>query len=257
MLISKITHIVKIGGGIVINKYLIFCALDHFASLPTPKILIHGGGQHATYICHQMGIKQKIVKGKRITDKYTLNVVLMTYAGLINKQIVSILIQLGCKVLGMSGADVDIIKSVKKKIIHYIDYGYVGYIQDTCIYTLRCFLKTFIPIFCSISHTGEGVLMNTNADNVSSGISISLATNKKTVFLKSVFDKQGVLNFNDNYYFSFVITNSTLKSFYLTKGMIPKVDNAFNALKKKVKKVNIGPYNTLLYINNKTNICVF
>jgi acetylglutamate kinase len=196
-----------------------------------------------------MGIHQNVVKGKRLTDKYTLNVVLMTYAGLINKKIVSILQKLGCNVLGMSGADVDIIKSVKT--LHH--YGYVG--QDICINrtNLSFFITILIPIFCSITHNGNGELFNNNADSVSSVIAIYLNCDNNTVILQSIFENQGVLNFKNNYYLSLIINNINNTS-YINKGMIPKIDNALNALKNEVKIVTIGHYKYLLYLNNKTYI---
>ena len=118
-------YIIKIGGNVLDNASALDHFLKDFAGIQAPKILIHGGGTIATKIGDQLGIKSNYVNGRRITDQRTLDLVTMVYGGLINKQMVAQLQQLGCNAMGLTGADGNLIKAVKRPVKE-IDYGFVG-----------------------------------------------------------------------------------------------------------------------------------
>src|SRR5579872_6387805 len=117
--------IIKIGGNIIDDDRKLGSFLDSFAAVPGKKILVHGGGKLATKVAEGLGVQQKLVDGRRITDMETLKIVTMVYAGTINKNIVAQLQARGCSAIGLTGADGNAILS-HKRMHPAIDYGYVG-----------------------------------------------------------------------------------------------------------------------------------
>ena len=168
--------------------------MDHFALVPGPKILVHGGGNRASEISKKLGIQPKMIQGRRITDQASLEVVTMVYAGLINKHLVAQLQAREVNALGLSGADANIIPAVKRPVKE-IDYGFAGDLEDSAIpsHSLEVFLKNgMVPVCCPLTHNGKGQLLNTNADTIASHLGISLGR-KFDVTLVYCLDKPGVL----------------------------------------------------------------
>lgn len=244
-------YIIKIGGNVLDDESALNHFLKEFASIQEPKILIHGGGKIATKIGDQLGIKSNYVDGRRITDQRTLDLVTMVYGGLINKQMVARLQQLGCNAMGVTGADGNLIKAVKRPIKE-IDYGFVGDITpDSVNSTLLYFLlkQNVIPVFAPLTYA-EGVMLNTNADTISSVLAISLSKHFD-VRLVFCFEKKGVLKDpkNENSVIR-LLTESSYKEFLaqgiFTDGILPKLENAFSAIHAGVKEVLIGEAGDLL-----------
>ena len=102
-------HIVKIGGKIIEDEYRLREVLDAFSAKEGRKILIHGGGKRASELLQTLGIQPRMINGRRITDAPTLEIVIMVYAGLINKNIVAQLQARSCNAIGLSGADANVI----------------------------------------------------------------------------------------------------------------------------------------------------
>lgn len=235
--------IYKIGGGIIDSHEELHQFLVDFAKINSRKILIHGGGKGASQNLKKLGIEPKMVNGRRITDKPTLDVVVAFYAGTTNKQIVSTLQKFDCNALGLSGADANVIQG-KIRPVKEIDYGFVADINRNSINT--DFIKLIIennitPVFCAITHDKNGNLLNTNADTISACLSKSLA-NFYDVELHYCFDKIGVLkDVNDENSLIPVINKTDyqelLKSNIIHDGMIPKLENAFSVIDAGVKKV--------------------
>ena len=107
-------HIVKVGGHLVNDADALQEVLSAFAKMDAPKILVHGGGRHATALATKLGISPKMIEGRRITDAAMLEVAIMSYAGLSNKKIVAQLQQLDVNAVGLSGADGNCIEAVKR-----------------------------------------------------------------------------------------------------------------------------------------------
>ena len=124
---AKIQHInvVKIGGNVIDNADALARFIDDFAKLEAPKILIHGGGKLATRLSEKLEIPTQMIEGRRVTDRQTLDVVTMVYAGLINKQVVAGLQAVGCNAIGLSGADANVVPAVRRSPVP-IDFGFVG-----------------------------------------------------------------------------------------------------------------------------------
>jgi acetylglutamate kinase len=245
-------NVVKIGGNVIDNAEVLNRFLDDFVKLPSPKILIHGGGKEATRLSERLEIPTQMINGRRVTDRQTLDVVTMVYAGLINKRIVAGLQSRGCNAIGLTGADGNVVPA-KRRAAEPIDFGYVGdidpaTINDNFINTLLN--SGIVPIFCAIMHDNHGCLLNCNADSVASSIAIATARIAKSDMIYC-FEKDGVLTDIDN-------PNSLIEeitpSLYaklkdegvINKGMIPKIDNALNAVANGVAKVVIKNSDNLL-----------
>ena len=244
--------VVKIGGNVLDNEQQLKNFLEKFSTLSGTKILVHGGGILASQMLEKTGIPINMYEGRRITDFDTLRVCTMVYAGYINKNIVAQLQKLNCNAIGLSGADGNCIKAVRRAAIP-IDYGYVGDISadDVDLSLLSCLLeKNITLVFSAITHDGEGCLLNTNADTVASTLAVVLSKKYRTKLI-FCFEKQGVLSdpnddttVIDNLIYDRFIQLKQSKS--IGKGMLPKLDNAFKALRNGVHEIYIKHANDLL-----------
>ncbi len=235
--------IVKVGGKIVEEPDTLAALIADFARIDGPKLLVHGGGRSATRIASQLGIEQKMVDGRRITDIDTLRVVTMVYGGLVNKNIVTALQAAGINAIGLTGADMDIIRSHKRPAGE-IDYGYVGDVDKVDAKAIARLIDAgLVPVIAPLSHDGNGSMLNTNADTIASEVAQALAPLFDTT-LTFCFEKAGVLaDENDDSSVIEKIGRTTYQQLrdrnIIVGGMIPKLDNAFKALDSGVRKVVI------------------
>jgi acetylglutamate kinase len=235
--------IIKVGGKLVEEPSSLASLLKDFSRIAGNKILVHGGGKTATLIADKLGIETRIVDGRRITDAETLKVATMVYAGLVNKNVVAGLQALGNNAIGLTGADFDIIRAAKRPV-GKIDYGFVGDINWVNSSAIADLLNDgAIPVIAPITHDGKGSLLNTNADTIASELATSLSS-RYDVRLVFCFEKSGVL-FNEEDDES-RIQEIDSKEFEKLKakgiisgGMIPKLENGFNALRRGVVDVVI------------------
>ncbi len=236
-------YIVKIGGALIDEEKSLNEFLIQFSEIKEPKILVHGGGKLANTLAEKLNVPQQMIDGRRITDKATLDIVTMVYAGNINKNIVAKLPSFNCNALGFSGAAGNVIKAEKRQ--HpTIDFGFVGDIDEKSInqeLIINMIELGLVPVFSAITHDKNGNLFNTNADTIAGTIAQSLSKKFETELL-FCFDKNGVLeNVEDE--------NSNLKTINkqefsklksegkLHKGILPKLENAFRAKEIGVQKV--------------------
>ncbi|MBS1524339.1 MAG: acetylglutamate kinase [Bacteroidetes bacterium] len=254
---KKQLHIIKIGGNVIDNSESLHHFLEDFTALNGFKILVHGGGKVATQLSEELGIESRLVDGRRITDIDTLRVVTMVYGGLINKNIVAQLQRYGTDAIGLTGADGNFIKT-KKRPVKTIDYGFVGDIDDKSVDATnisKLMEAGFVPVFCAITHDGEGQLLNTNADTIASALAVALSGMYETT-LVYCFEKKGVLHdINDE---ESVIREidperyeELKKQQIIHSGMLPKLDNAFTAINCGVKAVIIGKSDELSQLQQK------
>ncbi|MFK7814098.1 MAG: acetylglutamate kinase [Maribacter sp.] len=245
--------IIKIGGNVIENKTELSKFLALFANLEGHKILVHGGGKLATQLATKLGIEAKLVGGRRITDAQTLEIITMVYAGLTNKNIVAELQSNNCNAIGLSGADGDAIQAHKRPAKE-IDYGFAGDVDGVNSVMISNLLAAdLIPVFCAMTHDGNGQLLNTNADTIASELALGMSVIYETT-LFYCFEKKGVLLDikNDNSVVKHI--NSEKYSELLTggiiaDGMLPKLENCFHALQHNVDKVCLGDM-TMLEENN-------
>ncbi len=236
--------IIKIGGNIIDDEQKLSAFLQSFAEVNVKKILVHGGGKMATRLAEQLNIPQQLVDGRRITDAETLKIVTMVYAGYINKNIVAILQSNKCNAIGLSGVDGSIIKAHKREH-HSLDYGFVGDVDEVNGSFIHSLLQqNLTPVIAPVTHDGKGQLLNTNADTVAAEIAKTMS-NLYDVDLVYCFEKEGVMrDVEDNSSVISHINESLYQSLksegVIAAGMIPKLDNAFNAIEDNVKSVIIG-----------------
>jgi len=237
-------YIIKIGGNIIDDEQRLENFLAEFANIAGKKILVHGGGKLATRMAEELGIEQQMVDGRRITDAATLRIVTMVYAGYINKNIVARLQANNCNAMGLCGADGDIILAHKRR--HpVIDYGFVGDVDSINTQLIATLLTSNLSlVFAPITHDQQGLLLNTNADTIAQELAKAMSKEYDVSLIYS-FEKSGVLlNAEDDNTVIPVITAASYKQLKTQQkifaGMIPKLDNAFQALNSGVKRVIIG-----------------
>lgn len=239
---EKLT-IIKVGGKIVEEEETLQRLLTDFSAIPGKKLLVHGGGRSATRLAAQLGIESQMVNGRRITDADTLRVVTMVYGGLVNKNIVAGLQSHGVNALGLTGADMNVIRSHKRPVKD-IDYGFVGDVDEVNAEFLgKLIHEGVVPVMAPLTHDKEGHLLNTNADTIAGETAKALAR-LFDVTLIFCFEKKGVLSDeNDD---DSVIPHLTRADFdnlvtegIIQGGMIPKLENSFQALEAGVSRVII------------------
>jgi acetylglutamate kinase len=253
---EKLT-LIKVGGKIVEEPASLKQLLSDFSKIEGHKVLVHGGGRSATAMAAKLGIESKMVNGRRITDEETLKVVAMVYGGLVNKQIVAGLQALGINALGLTGADLNYMRS-EKRPVGKVDYGFVGDVKEVNAELLSDLIaKGVVPVLAPLTHDKAGNLLNTNADTIAGEAAKALAKYFE-VTLVYCFEKKGVLlDENDE---ESVISKLTPELFekyvaegIINGGMIPKLENSFEALNAGVKQVVITRAD-LIHTNSGTTI---
>ena len=264
----KSLYVIKIGGNVIDDPESLKRFLSDFAELKGHKILIHGGGKIASKLSEDLGIKPQLIQGRRVTDGESLKVVTMVYAGLINKNIVAGLQQHKCNAIGLSGADGNMIRATRRlpqKVLssgedlgEAVDYGFVGDLDGSSVDTKavhKLLEAGFTPVFSAITHDGGGQLLNTNADTIASVLAVSMAGLYDTSLIYC-FEKAGVLrdikdegsrisSIDPGYY------NELKRQGIISDGMIPKLDNAFEAIRNGLKEVCIGKADALSQLKEK------
>lgn len=235
--------LIKVGGKIVEEETSLQDLLTRFIHIPGCKLLVHGGGRSATALAARLGMESRMVNGRRITDADMLQVVTMVYGGLVNKHIVARLQAAGINALGLTGADMDVIRSEKRPVTD-IDYGFVGDVKAVNASMLATLIRQgVVPVMAPLTHDGKGSLLNTNADTIAGEVAKALASHFD-VTLTYCFEKPGVLldenddtsvipSLNQEQYRTYV------RQGVIQGGMIPKIDNAFAALQAGVRQVVI------------------
>lgn len=235
--------IIKVGGKVVEDQQALDLMLDQFKRISGYKLLVHGGGTMATSLANQLGVETTMVEGRRITSSAMLDVVTMVYGGLVNKRIVAGLQARNCNALGMTGADMSLVRT-RKRTVQTIDYGFVGDVEEVNTRELRLLLnENVVPVIAPITHDGKGLLLNTNADTMAAELAADLAV-FYNVFLFYCFEKRGVLldPANDSsviYELDYLQFEDYKTQGIISSGMIPKLENAFVAKKRGVKEVLI------------------
>lgn len=235
--------VVKVGGGIVEEEQSLRQLLAAFSAISGHKVLVHGGGRSATRTAERLGIESHMVNGRRITDATMLDVVTMVYGGLVNKNIVARLQACGVNALGLTGADMNVIRS-RKRPVKDIDYGFVGDVEAADGALLGHLIRQgIVPVMAPLTHDGAGHILNTNADTIAGETAKALAPFFE-VTLMFCFEKKGVLrNAEDEDSVIPHINEADFRRYVadgtIQGGMIPKLENSFDALRAGVSKVII------------------
>lgn len=244
------TIVVKYGGHAMVDEQL---KADFARDITLMKftglnpVVVHGGGPQINKVLDQMGMQHQFIKGMRLTDEATMDVVEMVLGGKVNKDIVAQINKQGGKAVGLSGKDGELIRAKKLHIVYQedenkppeiIDPGLVGQvtqINPDIINTLS--RQGFIPIIAPVGTGDSGETYNINADLVASSMAVSLSA-KRLIFLTDV---EGVLNLSGELISSIDMekVDKMLKDKEISGGMIPKIECALEAIKNGVEKVHI------------------
>lgn len=246
--------IVKIGGNIIEDEGSLNAFLKLFSNLEGKKILVHGGGKRATHIASKLGVESKMINGRRITDAETLKVITMVYGGLVNKNVVAKLQALNTDAIGLTGADINSIKSDKRPVKD-IDFGFVGDVKEVAHNSIDKLIQAdFTPVFCAITHDGNGQLLNTNADTITSQVAVGMSNQYDTSIyycfelngvLRDINDKNSVVKHIDSKIYA-----ELLEQGIIADGMLPKLENCFDALRHGVNNINMGNTSMLTQAND-------
>lgn len=243
--------IIKVGGAVVEDEAQLRQLLSDFRNIEGRKILVHGGGRRATAIAAKLGIETKMVNGRRVTDAEMLEVVTMVYGGLVNKTIVARLQALGIDATGLTGADMDCIRSHRRPPVSIsgqegaLDYGFVGDVDSVSSAKIAHFIEAGItPVVAPLTHDGQGQMLNTNADTIAAEVAKGMAAEGYDVTLVYCFEKAGVLaNADDETSVIPLITSDSFRQLVadgtISGGMLPKIENALAATHAGVSRVLI------------------
>lgn len=252
--------IIKVGGKIVENPESLNSLLKDFAAVEGKKLLVHGGGRSATQMAARLGVETKMVDGRRITDEAMLEVVTMVYGGLVNKRIVAGLQALGIDAVGLTGADMNIVLSDKRKV-SAVDYGWVGDVKRVNAEAVATLIESgCCPVVAPLTHDGCGHMLNTNADTMAGEMAKAMAAHYD-VTLMFCFEKPGVLaDENDDSSLIPTITPVVLDDLkrrgVVSGGMIPKLDNAIACVSAGVESVVITQADRIADPYAGTKICL-
>lgn len=250
--------VVKVGGAVVEDEVRLAQLIRNFAAIPGRKVLVHGGGRSATQVAARLGIESKMVNGRRVTDSETLRVVTMVYGGLVNKGLVARLQAAGVNALGLTGADMDVIRSHRRPPVtitvrgaegepdtaQTVDFGFVGDVERADGQMLQTLVERGVtPVMAPLTHDGQGHILNTNADTIAAETAKALAPFYRVTLVYS-FEKPGVLaDADDDRSVIPVITRSSFARLVadgtVSGGMIPKIENALDAVDAGVERVAI------------------
>ncbi len=248
-LIEALPYIQEFAGSIVVIKYGGAAMIDadlkkSFAQdiallkhLGLRIIIVHGGGQEISSMADKLNLQSQFVEGRRVTDEKMLDVVKMVLAGKINKEIVCNLNRQNVTAIGISGQDGNLLKCRKHYLESGQDIGWVGEVIEVNTKILIDMLDDgFIPVIAPLGYDDDGNSYNVNADSAAGRIAAAIPV-RKLIFLSDV---PGVLR--GEYLISTLIeedANSMITSGEINKGMIPKVNSAFDTLHHGVKKVHM------------------
>lgn len=252
--------IIKVGGKIVENSESLNSLLKDFVAVEGKKLLVHGGGRSATQMAARLGVETKMVDGRRITDEAMLEVVTMVYGGLVNKRIVAGLQALGIDAVGLTGADMNIVLSDKRKV-SAVDYGWVGDVKRVNAEAVVTLIESgCCPVVAPLTHDGCGHMLNTNADTMAGEMAKAMAAHYD-VTLMFCFEKPGVLaDENDDSSLIPTITPAVLDDLkcrgVVSGGMIPKLDNAIACVSAGVESVVITQADRIADPYAGTKICL-
>jgi acetylglutamate kinase len=204
-------------------------------------VVVHGGGKDITRLTEKLGIQSKFVDGLRVTDLPTVEVVEMVLGGKINKELVTMIQQLGGQAVGLSGKDGNMLQATRAKSKTGKDIGYVGNVSKVNTSILEILDKEqFIPVIAPLGMGEDGKTYNVNADEAAGAIAGALQA-EKLVFLSDV---PGICRKKEDpktliSTIKAKLVPRLIKGGVITGGMIPKVEACLHALKSGVHKTHI------------------
>ena len=239
---SKKIQVIKLGGRLLSNSEDVVELCNKLANAKDRIVVVHGGGNMVTETCRKMNLPVHMVDGRRITNVAALEVLVMVAAGSVNKNLVSNLQQVNVNAIGLAGCDGQLIKANKRPVSNGLDYGQVGDIESINTDLLVTLIDNgYCPVIGPVSFSLTDGLLNTNADTIATKVAEALSSIYE-VELLLMMDMPGVKDSSSEIISTLTPTSyAALKaSGALQGGIIPKIDNALNAISNGVKCVRIG-----------------
>lgn len=241
------TIVIKFGGSIMKNekcKEAFYQDVAYLKENGVNIVIVHGGGPNISSMLEKVGSETKFINGLRVTDKSSMEIVEMTLAGSVNKELSGKLANYSINAIGLSGRESDLIEA-KKKFSYVngeqIDLGFVGEVEKINTTVLNLLIKSgFLPVIAPIGFDKKGNIYNINADYVAGSISAALNADK----LILMTDVEGVyLDINDKSSLLKSVTIEEIKEYIKTGvihgGMIPKMECCINAIENGTKAVHL------------------
>lgn len=248
------TFVVKLSGKVTEGALNLASLAEELALMHQVGIricVIHGGGKQLSELALRLGIEQRIINGRRVTDDATLEMAKMVFAGKINTEILAALRQCGVEAVGLSGVDGNIVHALKrppKEILDratgtsaQVDFGHVGDIVEINTRLLCVLLdENYLPVVSSLGADADGQIFNINADTIAAEIAVRLQAEK--LFLLS--DVNGIyLRPEDPETRPSRLTadeaDELIRDGRATNGMIPKLQHISDVLRRGVQSVHV------------------
>jgi acetylglutamate kinase len=248
------TFVVKLSGQVTENPAAMLSLAEEIAlfhQVGFHTVLVHGGGKQLTELAEKLGVPQNIINGRRVTNKETLEIAKMVFAGKINTDILLVLRRLGVPTVGLSGLDGNIIHARRReiqRIINHetgreelIDYGHVGDVVEVDVQLLRLLLnRGYVPVISSLGADDQGELYNINADTIAAEIAVHLQA-EKLILLTNVDGIYRDIKEPNNKISHLTLTEAEelVHSGQVEAGMIPKLTAIISLLQRGVKSAHI------------------
>lgn len=242
------TFVIKYGGHAMVDEELKASFAQDIVLLKfvgMNPVIVHGGGPQIGEMLKQLNIESTFVRGMRVTDPATMDVVEMVLGGKINKEIVTLINQHGGRAVGLSGKDGELILAKKMNVTVEedgkrirLDVGLVGEVRavnPTVIESLD--RSDFIPVIAPIGVGDKGETYNINADLVAGKVAEALRAEK----LILLTDVEGIRDASNTVVPALDIERAQhmIQDGTIGEGMIPKVECCIDALRGGVKKTHI------------------
>lgn len=232
------TFVVKIGGRALEDpslrqRFAEDVVLLHWVGIQV--VVVHGGGAQISGMLERLGIEPTFVDGLRVTDERTLEIVEMVLGGGLNKEIVRLIDQVGGRAVGITGKDGGLARARRRTGGR--DLGLVGDIEAIDRSIIDHLLPQFIPIIAPLAVDPQGQTLNVNADTFAAHLAVATGAEKLVLLtdVAGVTDDQGRLMST----LTAADARRHIDAGVISGGMIPKVDNALDALAAGVHKVHI------------------
>jgi acetylglutamate kinase len=248
------TFVVKLSGKVTENQEQLNSLAEEITLCNQVGIhvaVIHGGGKQLTAIAERLGITQRIVNGRRVTDAETLEVAKMVFAGQINTDILSALRRAGAETVGLSGLDGNIIHARRREIqnvlnqetgeVETVDFGHVGDIVEINVRLIRLLLDHgYVPVIASLGADEQGNVYNINADTIAAEIAVHLQAEK----LVLLTDVDGVLLDRDDPQsrisrLTIEEAERLVQGRVVSAGMLPKISAIARLIQRGVRSAHI------------------
>jgi acetylglutamate kinase len=250
------TIVIKYGGKAMVDKVL----RDTFAQdvvlmkyVGMNPVVVHGGGPQINSMLKRLGVEPRFVKGVRVTDTATMEIVEMVLGGIINKEIVNLISRHGGRAVGLTGKDGNLLtarkmsfsgektKASQLNLLHgsgILDMGHAGEVEAVDPQILKSLDEDrFIPVIAPIGVDREGKTYNINADLVAGAVATALSAEK----LILLTDVKGILNERGRLIptLSRKETAKLIRRNVIKEGMLPKAHSATSAVEGGVGKAHI------------------